>query len=288
MSLFKFGDFARMMSVNFIIDESFSDDREIKKALNYYCDKIDPNEREVINNINSAFETNPQIREIYSKNCDNIYFYNNYMSDSLKKSSFQIYASTKDYVSLGRKKNSMLYLNYIINNFVSFLYNTRQGEMYPVNKINQTHTIKNVFSSDLLYKEHLKAIEFSRFFVSVGFQERTLPPLLLKIMFRLNQVLRNMVWFIVFLISFVLNFILLKRSKFTDTFSLLGFSLAVFSLSYIFLIVTTGSASVDRYSLFSDLVMYLSLIFLCYSINKLFPQQINWFKNKFSPVKIKA
>lgn len=287
-SLFKFGDFARMMSVNFIIDESFSDDKEIKKALNYYCGKIDPKEREIINNINSAFETDPKIREIYSKNCDNIYFYNNYMSDSLKRSPFQIYSSTKDYVSLGRKKNSKLYINYIVNNFVSFLYNTKQGEKYPISTINQTHTLKNIFSPDILYKEHLKAIEFSRFFISVGFQERQLPSLLLKIMFRLNQALRSMLWFIVFLVSFVLNFILLKRTKFKDTFSLFGFSLAIFSLAYIFLIVTTGSASVDRYSLFSDLVMYLSLIFLVYSINKLFPQQINGFKNKFLPAKIKA
>ncbi|MEO6302332.1 MAG: hypothetical protein ABIP51_04070 [Bacteroidia bacterium] len=287
-SLFKFGDFARMMSVNFIIDESFNDDKDIKKALNYYCSKIDLKEREVINNINSAGATDPKIREIYSKNCDNIYFYYNYMSDSLKRSPFQIYSSTKDYVSIGRKKNSKLYINYIVNNFVSFLYNTKQGERYPVNTINQTHTIKNIFSPDILYKEHLKAIEFSRFFISAGFQQRNLPSLLLKVIFRVNQIFRNMGWFIIFLMSFVLNIILLKRSKFKDTFSLFSFSLGIFSFAYIFLIVTTGSASVDRYSLFSDLIMYLSLIYLCYSISKLFPQQITRIKDKFLFIKTKA
>ncbi len=156
-----------------------------------------------------------------------------------------------------------------------------------MNTIEQTHSIKSLFSSDLLYKEHLKRLEFSLYFTSVGFEKRELPSFILKIFFRLNQVFRNMFWFVVFLLSLILNSLLLKRSKFKDTFSLFGLSIAIFSLSYIILVVTTGSANVDRYSLFSDLVMYLSLMLLCYSINKLFPNQIGAIKSLL-PIKNKA
>ncbi len=277
-SLFKFGDFARMMSVNFIINDSFSDDKDIKKALTYYSEKIDPSDRQTITNINSIFETSPGIRKIYSNNCDNIYYYYNYLSDSLKKTPMQIFSSTKDFVSIGRKKDSRLYFNFIVNNFISFLTNTKQGVKYPVNTINQTHLVKNL-SADLIGKEYIQKKEFSRYFTSVGFYERNLPSFLLKVMFIVNQVFRNMFWLIIFVISFILNLILIKRSKLKDPFSIFNFTLSGFALAYILLIVTTGSANVDRYALFSDVVLYMSFIFLCYAVNKIFYNHISRFKN---------
>ncbi len=126
-SLFKFGDFARMMSVNFIIDETFTEDKDMKKALAYYCGKINAEDRAHINAINSGFETSPEIRGIYSRNCDNIYFYYSYLTDSLKWDPLRVYASTSDYVSKARKKMASFIL--ITLSIISFpIYITQNKE----------------------------------------------------------------------------------------------------------------------------------------------------------------
>jgi hypothetical protein len=254
------------MSVNFIIDETFTEDAKIKKAITHYKNKFNKDEIRTIQSVPSVFSTNKQIRNIYEKNCDNIYYYCNYMLDSLKTPLIAVLNSTKDYVPIGRKKNKKLYYNFVFNNFVSFLFNTKQGEKYPLEAISLANKKEWLFTPGVLAHDQLSKMEFSRFLISNEFGPRYLPKFILNVLFIVNKIFRNMIWIFIFLASLIISSIRLKKTYKKDLTNTFFFSVFLLTVGYILLVVTTGSASIDRYSLFSDLVFYLSLIYLTHLI----------------------
>lgn len=259
-SIFNFGYFNRMMTVNFIIKESYAENEIERKALKEFINKTTTEDRKLIMNSNSILTTSKKIRDTYLRNCSNIYSYYNFMLDSTELSHTDIYLSCKKYWTKSIKEDKKLWLNFVFNNFLMFFENTTQGTRWPVGDYNSSK--KNTILKDIIYDDQLNRSGFKIFFLDFNKKEKDLNIFYKRIMYKLNFLFRNYIWICIYITTILFSIYILIKSKFTNKKSLAFFAISSFQIAYSFLVITNGPAGVDRMSLTSDIVYYLSLIFL--------------------------
>jgi hypothetical protein len=260
-SITKFGDFAKLMTVIFWVDENCTNVENEKKAIAFMNTKISENDRSEIRNNCSIGNVSPNRYFIYTKNCENIWHYYNYLIDSCAYSQIEVYNSAGSLYNNAKQKAGSKILNHQANMLYGFLYSlkTCKFSLYPLfNSIDSYE----IFKKDL-FSVHYQKPEFKAL-LKLKLKKPNNNLIIDKLFLFISIAFRNLLWYVVFVIALLISvYKILKEEKMKDI-HIFYLGLCLFLFCYASMLVYYAHADTIRYTYFTSIILYLGLFHIIF------------------------
>jgi Dolichyl-phosphate-mannose-protein mannosyltransferase len=255
-SITKFGDFAKLMTVIFWVDEDCTNVEYEKKAIAFMNTKISENDRNEIRNNCTIGNVSPSRYSIYTKNCENIWHYYNYLIDSCAYSQIDVYNSTGNIHNKAKQRAGSKILNHQANMLYGFLYSlkTCKFSLYPLFNSVGSHEI---FKKDL-FSIHYQKPEFQAL-LKLKLEKPNSNFIIDKLFLFISIAFRNLLWYVIFLIALFASLYVILKEKQVRDIHVFFLGLSLFLFCYASMLVYYAHADTIRYTYFTSIILYLGL-----------------------------
>lgn len=266
-SVSKFGDFAKLMTVIFWIDEDCTDNLSEKKAIAFMKSKMNETDINIVRKSNNLFDVSHNRYLLYTNNCENIWHYFNYLTDSCHYSQIQIYKSAIPIYNKAKHLAGLRSYNHQVNMLYGFLFSLKTCKFGLYSCLNRTAS--HEFYKKYLFKSHYEKPEFIEL---LNLKEKTSESSSIfdKLTLFISIAFRNLLWYLVFCFSILVFFYKLFKEKRLEKNNVFFLGLILFLFSYVFLLVYCAHADTIRYTFFSSFILYFSLFHLLTEVKAIF------------------